>query len=135
MGSFKAQLNMIGASNLQDVISKNIASIRNTLQACSTESVVGYCMVEQMRGFPDSELSSPAKQIRFLLGILIGSEEPASPREFAQEDWVQVFEPLERVFHAYMELYLPSDGLIATQSKQWHKMRTSCNADVLELSQ
>ena len=114
---------MTVASSLQGVISENIASITKTLQACSTESVVGYCLVENMRGFPDSVLSSPAKQIRFLLGILIGSEEPASPREFAQEDWVQIFEPLERVFHAYMELYLPSDGSIATQSKQWHKIR------------
>ena len=110
-------------SNLQGVISENIAHIRATLQPCSTESVVGYCMVKHRGGFPNSELSSPAKQIRLILGVMLSSEEPSCPRDFGNGEWEQIVEPLERLSQAYMELYVPTEGTLATQSEQWQRTR------------
>ena len=54
---------------LAERISKNISLIRDVVGKCSTESVVRRCMDKHHEGyFSKADLSSPAKQISFLLG-------------------------------------------------------------------
>ena len=111
------------SSNLQETIRENIERIKSVVQNCSTESVVGYSMVQHQRGFPELELSSPTKQIHLLLGMMLETEDPADPREFADRDWEKIVNPVETLGHAYRELYVPADEAIGTQSPHWSKTR------------
>ena len=106
-------------TDLQQIISKNIEHIRSIVQDCSTYSVVGYSLVNSRKGFAQSELSSPAKQIRLLLGIMLETDEPPDSKEFTVKEWGQVVKPLQTLSGAYMQLYLPAKGVEADQSEDW----------------
>ena len=93
------------------------------MQNCSTETVVGYSMVKQLDRFPQSELSSPAKQIRLLLGIMLESEEPPAPTEFTDQEWDKIVEPLQALTYAYLQLYLPAADRTSEQSKDWIRIQ------------
>ena len=109
---------------LAEKISKNISLIRDVVGKCSTESVVRRCMDKHLEGyFSKADLSSPAKQISFLLGVLIESTEPSEPREFGDEEWQAVVRPLGELFSAYNELYSPTEGALADQSDHWDLVR------------
>ena len=105
--------------DLQEILKRNMERIRTVVRDCSTESVVGYCMLKQQNGFPSSELSSPAKQIRLVLGIMLESEEPSDPKEFTGQEWYEIVEPLEALSSAYMQLYLPNGEATTNQSEEW----------------
>ena len=109
---------------LAEKISKNISLIRDVVGKCSTESVVRRCMDKHLEGyFSKADLSSPAKQISFLLGVLIESTEPSEPREFGDEEWQAVVRPLGELFSAYNELYSLTEGALVDQSDHWNLVR------------
>ena len=112
---------MTETTNLQESISKSVEHLKRVLQECSTESVVGYSMVKQLRGFPQRDLSSPAKQLRFLLGVMLETEEPGAPREFSEREWEQIVQPIQRLSGAYMSLYLPTDDNSVKQSEEGNR--------------
>ena len=114
---------MSESTDLQEIIRKNIEHIRAVVQNCSTETVVGYSMVKQLDRFPQSELSSPAKQIRLLLGIMLESEEPPAPTEFTDQEWDKIVEPLQALTYAYLQLYLPAADRTSEQSKDWIRIQ------------
>ena len=107
---------MAKTPNLQAIISENLECIRSVVQGCSTLSVVGYSMVKNLRGFPHTELTSPAKQLRLLLGVMLETEELDAPSEFSNRDWEQIVVPIQRLSTAYMSLYLPTDEKSYRQS-------------------
>ena len=109
---------MTETTNLQEIISKNVEHIKRVMQQCSTESVVGYSLVKNLRGFPQQDLSSPAKQLRFLLGVMLETEEPDAPHEFSEREWEHIVQPLQRLSGAYMSLYLPPDDNSTKQSEE-----------------
>lgn len=109
--------------DLQETIRENIEHIKSVLRDCSTESVVGYITVKHMRGFPQEGLSSPTKQMRFLLGLMLATEEPSNPVEFSERQWEECLAPIETLTHAYMSLYMPTEGTIADQSEDWNRSR------------
>ena len=86
-------------------IEKNIAAIQTLIRDCSTESVVQWCRLEGH--FPNPGLQAPAKQIAFLLGLLLATDEPPDGRNFADRDWKNVAKSLERLFLVYAERYRP----------------------------
>ena len=106
-----------------DTISESIQQIQAVINSCSTESVVGWCMVKHLQGFPSPDLSSPAKQMYFLLGLTVESHEPSQAREFGANDWQRIVKPLESLFSAYRELHYASQGTLAEQSEHWVKIR------------
>ena len=112
---------MAESTNLQKIISENIERIKRVVQKCSTESVVGYSMVKHLRGFPQQELSSPSKQLRFLLGVMLETEKPDTPKEFSEREWEQIVKPIQSLSGAYMSLYLPTDENSAKQSEEWSR--------------
>jgi len=71
----------------------------------------------------ESPLASPAKQIPFLLGVLLSSPEPADGKELTSEDWVKVRQIIERLFHAYMLLYMPSPDDLGSVAPEWQRVR------------
>lgn len=105
-------------ANLQDIISQNVERIRSVVQDCSTQSVVGYSMVKSLRGFPQPDLSSPAKQLRFLLGVMLQTREPDDPSEFSDQEWERIVEPIQKLSDAYMTLYLPNSETIPRRSPE-----------------
>ena len=109
-----------------DAIGERIRQIRGTVSECSTESVVGWCMAKHALGvFSKPDLTSPAKQIHFLLGVLVESSEPSGAREFDADDWRSIIEPLESLFSAYLESYYPDERPLRKPSEQWFQLRAA----------
>ena len=105
-------------TEIEQIISENMTLIRTVLEQCSTESVVAYSMVQFRKGFPHSQLSSPAKQINLLLGILLGTNEPFNPKTFDHQEWEQIVLSLERLSAVYVSLYFPEDESSGFESEQ-----------------
>ena len=100
-----------------DEIEKNIAAIQTLIRDCSTESVVQRCRLEVH--FPNRTLKAPAKQIAFLLGLLLATDEPKDGRNFTDRDWKNVAKSLERLFLVYTARYRPDEeSLQATSISQ-----------------
>ena len=97
-------------------IEQDIAEIQTLIQECSTESVVQRCRLEER--FPHPDLQAPAKQIAFLVGLLLATDEPSSGRDFTHRDWQNVCRPLRRLFHVYTEKYRSEERLQAPSTSQ-----------------
>lgn len=109
---------------LLNTINGNTQHIRNIVHNRSTESVVGTWLVQNLlNDYRPPGLSSPAKQILYLMGILVESTAPLTSFDFDDKDRTQTTEALEKAFNAYMGLYFPSEESLAQQSEQWYKVR------------
>ena len=68
-------------NDLEKTVKGHAQRIRAIVQGCSTESVVRNCLVRSMKDYlPFDELTSPAKQMYFLLGLSLGSQDPVNLR-------------------------------------------------------
>ncbi len=65
-----------------------------------------------------SDLDSPAKQMYFLLGILLESCEPEVPEEFGIQHWNEVVNPLRESFSVYAKSYFPNGGSYRSEPHQ-----------------
>ena len=99
---------------LLDTIERGIATILDIIRDCSTTSVARRCLIE--KGYPRPTLSSPAKQIAFLLGLLLATNEPKYPRDFEDQDWDKTTEALQQLFFAYVERYSADEEQLMTKS-------------------
>ena len=98
-------------------IKGNIAEIQALIRDCSTESVVQRCRLEEH--FPHPDLQAPTKQIAFLMGLLLATDEPPTGRDFTDRDWKNVTKPLRRLFQVYTERYrLNQEQFQATRISQ-----------------
>ncbi len=68
-------------------------------------------------------LSSPSKQIPFLLAVLLAGQEPESPVDFGKDEWDRAKLILDKLFFAYMSLYMPSEEELGTLAPEWHRVR------------
>ena len=84
-------------------IENDIAEIQALIRDCSTESVVQRCRINGR--FPHPDLKAPAKQIAFLVGQLLSTDEPPTGKEFTDRDWQNVVKPLNRLFLIYTGRY------------------------------
>jgi hypothetical protein len=71
--------------------------------------------------YGDKRLTSPQKQVCFMLGVLLSGQEPPEPVEFGLEQWSEARESLEALFHSYMTLYMPSKEEFGKRSPERHK--------------
>lgn len=114
----------IESNGLSEAINQNTDTIRSIVGNCSTESVVGYWLVQNLvHDYRPPGLLSPAKQILYLMGLLVESPETNTTREFGDGDRIHTTQALEGAFNAYMMLYFPGQGSLAEQTEQWHKIR------------
>ena len=105
--------------DLAKTVKEHAQNIRRIVQGCSTESVVRNCMVRSMADYlPFGELTSPAKQMRFLLGLLLESEEPEDAQEFGISHWQDVVASLVAAFSAYSWSHSSEGGSTARRSSQ-----------------
>ncbi len=102
-------------------IKEGIEQIEGIVRECTTRSVVHRCFLEQ--GDPRPDLHSPAKQIAFLLGLMLATDEPVQGREFNDSDWRKVKESLHNIFYAYISRYSPDDKQFREEPADWHRKR------------
>ncbi len=112
---------------LEQEITSGLTDLRGLLSNCSTYSVAGWCFAYHMRTAHSNEseerLASPAKQIPFLLGVLLSGEEPEQPIDFGEDKWKQAKSILDRLFSAYMLLYMPTKEELGALAPEWHRVR------------
>lgn len=79
--------------DLEQEITSGLEELRGLLGPCSTYSVAGWCFSYHMRTAHSADsadrLSSPAKQIPFLLAVLLSGQEPDNPVDFGKDEWGQ----------------------------------------------
>jgi hypothetical protein len=101
--------------------------LRSLLAGTRTSSVVGFCLTYHLRRANDPEfdggLSSPARQIAFLLGLLLSTPEPANPRKFQESDWTRSLDLLNQIFGAYQAAMWPDPKDIPQLSDEWRRVR------------
>lgn len=116
---------MAPENKVQEQIDRNLQQIREIIRNCSTESIVGNCLMSGLLSNNYRQISMPAPAIRelLLIGLLVESAEPHDPRDFLFSEWGQLTEPLGNSFKAYLELYAPEDGSLTDQTKDWHNTR------------
>ena len=118
---------MTSPPNLEDEITACLVELRGTLADKATRNVAGWCFSYLFRDASgegsDERWSSPAKQIPFLLGVLLSSPEPTDGKELTSEDWAKVRQIIERLFHAYMLLYMPSPDQLGAVAPEWLRVR------------
>jgi len=112
---------------LEQEISAGLEELRDLVVNCSTESVAGSCFTYHLKTSHGDEsekrLTSPAKQIPFLLGVLLSSPEPTKPQVLGKAEWERVKSTLERLFSAYLLLYMPAKEQLGTLAPEWYRVR------------
>ncbi len=118
---------MNAGRDIEQEITGGLTELRGLLGACSTHSVAGWCFSYHMRTAHSADsadrLSSPAKQIPFLLAVLLSGQEPESPVDFGKDEWERAKSILDKLFYAYMSLYMPSKEELGTLAPEWHRVR------------
>lgn len=113
--------------DVADSICERVAEIRKLLGDHSTSSVVGWCWSFNVQAANELDwhkvLHSPARQLSFMLGLLLGSPEPASPKELGGEEWRQVLSLLNEAFNQYQSLYYPSRTEAKDLGADWWRAR------------
>lgn len=119
---------MTPAEKCAEAVRQAVVAIEKIVARASTEEVAGQCFTfNLLRGQPgqplDSSLLAPTKQCSFLLGLLLSSPEPASPKSFSKEDWNAVVALLNQAVSAYHLLFLPDSSSRDQPSQEWIRVR------------
>ena len=112
---------------LEKTISQDLNSLRSLLCNCSTQSVAGWCFSYLLCTARDADseekLTSPGKQIPFLLDILLSCPEPIHPVECDENTWHEARRLLDKLFSSYIVLYLPEQKDAGSLSPEWRQSR------------
>jgi hypothetical protein len=114
--------------NLEQAITAGLAELHALLANRSTAAVVGWCFSHLLlsahgRVSDDRRLTSPAKQIPFLLSVLLSRPEPEEAGEFGKVEWERARSILEKLFSAYLLLYFLAVDDLGTLAPEWHRAR------------
>jgi len=112
---------------LHQLLLDKTEELRAITAAFSTEALVGLCYRKLSDWFVAqsevSPLASPSRQIYFMLGLMLTTEEPASPRDIEDDDWDQMVELLNWIFVSYARTYWPAKGKLADMDDTWKRVR------------
>jgi hypothetical protein len=112
---------------LESEISTYLDHLLAIIAKSATESVLGWCFAYQfstsLETSKDKRLASPAKQIPFLLSLMLSTPTPGKPHSMTKEEWREVKILLDRLFQAYMRLYWPSKEQLGALSDEWRQSR------------
>lgn len=97
-------------------IEQDSSALRDRVASFSTLELVGVCATYEMRRATENEgrhdLHSPARQLEFLLGLMLSTPEPRERRPMTEEDWPTIAAALNATFDHYAQLfYPPRDGV------------------------
>lgn len=111
---------------LKEQLDESYVQLRTLLACCSTESVAGWCfgpLVTAQQEQPNNRLSSPTRQISFLLALLLSTPEPKSPTALSEAGWDRAKELLNEIFSAYSQLYFPTADHHERTTAEWKRTR------------
>ncbi|MCH7572559.1 MAG: hypothetical protein IH891_06550 [Planctomycetes bacterium] len=110
-----------------DLLLEKTEILRALTSEFSTEALAGLCYRKLSSWFVSqnevSPLASPSKQIYFMLGLMLTTAEPGSPRKIKDDDWDQIVELLNWIFTSYARMYWPKDGKLADMDDSWKRVR------------
>ena len=99
--------------------------LRSLLSPSSTRSVLGSVQAYLLHRANDLEfdggMTSPARQLAFLLGLLLTTPEPREPKPFAA--WERAVELLERIFRSYGAPMWPTESELGNMNSEWRRIR------------
>ena len=111
---------------LQAYLSERVTELRHLLARHSTRSVAGWCfgpIITAQQEHPNKRLSSPNRQIAFLLALLLSTPEPEAPTDLNETDWGRARTLLNELFSAYAELYSPTADERSKVNAEWMRVR------------
>lgn len=113
--------------NPHDEIVHAVEQLLRLIKPCSTETVVGWCYSFQLKRATeqttDTALWSPAKQISFLIGLLLSTPPPDTPKNLDEKGWSEAIKILNKAFSEYQVLFWPSPEELGSLSDEWHRTR------------
>jgi hypothetical protein len=98
--------------------------LRRLVAGCSFDEITGYVGAKFI-SWPEEDigLSSPHKQLFFLLGLTMSTPEPAIPNEFDEAEWEKARVLLESISCLYGFMYWPSADETDQIDERWHSDR------------
>jgi len=120
---------------LHEGLIRDTEALRSLLAKCSTETIVGMSNALLLHWFGanghEAPLVSPMRQILFMLGIMLTTEEPPDPQSFGEEEFEQAVPLLNRIFHAYALMYWPENEELSNMPEEWRSRREVAMATFL----
>jgi Predicted metal-binding protein related to the C-terminal domain of SecA len=107
---------------VREELEEAVTELRNLLIRCSTRSVVRSCLRQLAHG-QGQVLLSPARQISFLLSVLLGLPEPQDPLDLDEGNWERVKALLNRMSSAYLTHYIPAEDEGPCVTPEWRRVR------------
>ncbi len=118
---------MNNIETLQETITSDLGILKNILKKYSSYSITGWCISYHLVRANTNEqekLHSPAKQLSFLLGLMLSTIEPDTTEELDESKWYEILEILNRLFNHYWLLYLPEEAEKKEKlSDKWFEIR------------
>jgi len=110
--------------DLYEKLMNDTENLRILVGQCSSESVIGWVLV-QLFQWPHKNigLSSPYKQLFFMLGLFLTTPEPVNPEEFNEARWIKAKKLLEDIFYAYAWMFWPTSEDVNKIDADWYRVR------------
>lgn len=113
---------------LHQELLNNTEALRKLVGPYSTETIVASCATyfftySDSRGGKSSSLSSPVRQLFFLLGLMLSTPEPESPKPFGKSEWEKALRLLEEIFYAYAWMFWPTPEELPNLTDEWRGTR------------
>lgn len=111
-------------------LNSDIEQLRNLLSQFTSDSVAGVVRYHIMstinieeEGTEGEKLMSPAKQLSFLLSLMLSTPEPLENKGFRKLDWQLSKQLLNKIFSAYQNLFWPTQEGMENLNDEWIHIR------------
>jgi hypothetical protein len=113
-------------TTIHDEMIKDVEELRLVVSKCDSVTILGSCATYLLK-FEDnkkrsSPLNSPVRQIFFLLGLMLTTDEPILPEMFSKEMWDRSRDLLNNITNAYAILILPNPEEEKYYSERWKEI-------------
>ena len=100
-------------------------SLRSQLSRFNTYSVAGAVFTYELKRANSDQLAtdllSPAKQVAFLLALLLSTPEPDDPTHIGESDWKSCVELLNSIFDIYGRMFIEGTPEDESAKELWRK--------------
>jgi hypothetical protein len=100
----------------------DVAELRTVLARAPAVAAVSrvFAMLQNVDRAHEQGLTSPQRQLQYILGLMLTTPEPSSPRDLPDDKWQLALDLSERIFGAYGLMYWPSvKELAAARTDEW----------------
>jgi len=121
---------MKNSERLYKNITSDLKKLYESTKKISTNSIMGWIYsysISRANSDKDEILHSPAKQLSFLIGVVLSTPEPQMQEELDKDNWEKILELLNDIFNHYWLLYIPEKGK-KEKEEWWHKREVSLQA-------